>query len=350
MCEEVFNVIRRWQSDERLTALSEARICSAVIVPILRGLDWDIANPEEVWEQYPVEEIGTVDYALLIGNEPKVLVEVKRGGESLDRHQSQIRNYARIGGVSLATLTNGSTWQFYLPLQEGSWERARVGDVVFHDQNAAENTQKLVDLLSRENVSSENAIRNAENLQEKNRILEALPNAWEQLVNDMIPDLLAEKTQELCGHTPDQSTVEQFLSIHLQQVSVTPPPATREVTAPAPQRDSSDSSERTTCQAFEFRGDRHEVLSWRGMLVKLCEIIHNAHRDRFGEVLNLRGKGGAIYFSGDSIDFIAPKPINETGVFVEVSLSAKEIKKRARALINHFGYGESDLSYETRTS
>ena len=284
MCEEVINVIRRWQSDERLPALSEARICSAVIVPILRGLGWDVENPEEVWEQYPVEEIGTVDYALLIGNEPKVLVEVKRGGESLDRHQIQIRNYARIGGVSLATLTNGATWRFYLPLQGGSWERTRVGDVVFHDQNAAEITQRLIGLLSRENVNSENAIRNAKNLQEKNRILEALPKAWEQLVNDMIPDLLAERTQELCGHRPDQSTVEQFFSAHLQQIQITPhqfapapvPPLTPN---PSPELSPSGSVTRKKLVAFTFNGNRYEVTSWKGMLIRLCEIVHSAHRE-----------------------------------------------------------------------
>ena len=107
MHQQVLNVIERWQSDERLTTLEEARICSAVIEPILRGLGWDIGNPQEVWEQYSVEDIGTVDYALLIGDKPKVFVEVKRGGAQLKRHQSQLRNYARIGGVSLAVLTNG---------------------------------------------------------------------------------------------------------------------------------------------------------------------------------------------------------------------------------------------------
>ena len=346
MCEEVFNVIRRWQSDERLTALSEARICSAVIVPILRGLNWDIANPEEVWEQYPVEEIGTVDYALLIGNEPKVLVEVKRGGESLDRHQSQIRNYARIGGVSLATLTNGATWRFYLPLQEGSWERTRVGDVVFHDQNAVEITQRLVDLLGRENVNSGCAFQYAENLQERNRILEALPKAWEQLVDDTIPNLLAERTQELCGHRPDQSTVEQFLSVHLQQVSMTLPPAAREATVapePTPQPNPSGRSERTTCKAFTFCGNRYEVSDWRDMLVKLCELIHTAHSDRFEEVLNLRGNNP--YFSRNSSDLPTPRQIDGTDIFVNVS-HTRQIKQIAIRLITHFGYDENDLSCE----
>lgn len=350
MCEEVFNVIRRWQSDERLTTLSEARICSAVIVPILRGLDWDISNPEEVWEQYPVEEIGTVDYALLIGNEPKVLVEVKRGGESLDRHQSQIRNYARIGGVSLAILTNGATWRFYLPLQEGSWERTRVGDVVFHDQNAVEITQRLVDLLSRENVNSENAIRNAKNLQEKNRILEALPKAWEQLVNDEIPDLLMERTQELCGHKPDRNTVEQFLSSHLQQIQITPhhPPVSPLEPDPSPEPNPSDSVTGKKPVAFTFNGSRYEVSSWPKMIVKFCEIVHSAHSNRFDEVLNLRGRHGRTYFSKNRDELRKPRQISGTDIFVTAT-GQQSIKRIAEELIAHFGYDKSELSYGIRT-
>ena len=241
MHEQVLNVIERWQTDERLTTLEEARICSAVIEPILRGLGWDIGNPQEVWEQYSVEDIGTVDYALLIGDKPKVFVEVKRGGAQLKKHQSQLRNYARIGGVSLAILTNGATWWFYLPLQEGSWEQTRIGEVEFQDQNATEITQRLGDLLSRENVNSENAIQNAENLQKKNQILEALPKAWEQLVNNEIPNLLAAQAQELCGHKPSRNEVEQFLSAHLQPIPTTPHPSPPAPVAP-PEPDPSSKS------------------------------------------------------------------------------------------------------------
>ena len=352
MCEEVFNVIRRWQSDERLTALSEARICSAVIEPILRGLDWDITNPEEVWAQYPVEEIGTVDYALLIGNRPKVLVEVKRGGESLDRHQSQIRNYARIGGVSLATLTNGETWWFYLPLQAGNWEQTRVGDVVFHNQDAAEITQRLVDLLSRENASSENAIQNAENLQERNRILEALPKAWEQLVNDKIPNLLAEGTQELCGHKPSRNEVEQFLSAHLQQIQIAPATTAPELDAPPvpdvtlePERSDSNKEK---LEAFNFCGRRYEVSSWPKMIVKLCEIVHSAHNNRFDEVLNLRGRHGRTYFSKNRNELRKPLQISKTDIFVTAT-GQQSIKRIAEELIAHFGYNKNELSYKFRT-
>ena len=355
MHEQVLNVIERWQTDERLTTLEEARICSAVIEPILRGLGWDIGNPQEVWEQYSVEEIGTVDYALLIGDKPKVFVEVKRGGAQLKKHQSQLRNYARIGGVSLAILTNGATWWFYLPLQEGSWERTRIGEVEFQDQNATEITQRLGDLLSRENVSSENAIQNAENLQKRNQILEALPKAWEQLVNNKIPNLLAAQAQELCGHKPSRNEVEQFLSAHLQQIPITSPPTTPEsapspesatVSEPALRSNTSGTSERTTCEAFTLCGNRHEVSSWRDMIVKLCGIIHTTYRDRFDEVLNIRGNNP--YFSRNPDDLPVPKQIDGTDIFVNAS-HTRQIRPIAERLIAHFGYDKNDLSFETRT-
>ena len=347
MHQQVLNVIERWQSDERLTTLEEARICSAVIEPILRGLDWDIGNPQEVWEQYSVEDIGTVDYALLIGDKPKVFVEVKRGGAQLKKHQSQLRNYARIGGVSLAILTNGATWWFYLPLQEGSWERTRIGEVEFQDQNTAEIAQRLVDLLSRENVSSENAIQNAENLQKKNQILEALPKAWEQLVNNKIPNLLAAQAQELCGHKPSKNEVEQFLSSRLQQIQITPHPAPVPSLEPNPSLGLSPSGSVTGKKivGFTFDKRRYEVRTWREMIAKLCEIVHKAQSDRFDEILNLRGTRGKVYFSKDSSELHRPMQISGTDIFVTDLYPTKTIKQIARRLITHFGYDENDLVF-----
>ena len=345
MIDEVQSVIEKWQSDKRLTSLGEAKVQQVIVLPILRRLGWDPDDDHEVYLQYPVAD-GWVDYALLIGNAPKVFIEVKRGGESLEKHQEQLLNYSFKQGVKLAVLTNGATWWFYLPLQEGSWEQRKFHAAEFDKQNAAEIAQIFANLLSKENVSSGKAIENAEDLYKRHQILEALPKAWEQLVDDTIPNLLAERTQELCGHRPDQSTVEQFLSVHLQQVSMTLPPAAREATVapePTPQPNPSGRSERTTCKAFTFCGNRYEVSDWRDMLVKLCELIHTAHSDRFEEVLNLRGNNP--YFSRNSSDLPTPRQIDGTDIFVNVS-HTRQIKQIAIRLITHFGYDENDLSYE----
>ena len=176
-------------------------------------------------------------------------------------------------------------------------------------------------------------------------------------MNNEIPNLLAAQAQELCGHKPSMNEVEQFLSAHLQQIPITYPPATPEpapspesatVSEPALKPNPSGRSERTTCRAFTFCGNKHEVSSWRDMLVRLCEIVHKAQSNRFDEILNLSGPRGKVYFSKDSSELHRPMQISGTDIFV-TDLYPKTIKQTARQLITHFGYDENDLSFETRT-
>ena len=97
--------------------MSEADISLGVILRILDALNWSTYNPREVSPEYSVEN-RWVDYALLIGNTPQVFIEVKKGGEPLEKHQEQLLDYAFRQGVKVAILTNGVTWWFYLPLLE----------------------------------------------------------------------------------------------------------------------------------------------------------------------------------------------------------------------------------------
>ena len=348
MIDEVQSVIEKWQSDERLTSLDEAKVQQVVVLPILRGLGWNPDNDREVDPQYRVED-GKVDYALLIGSAVKVFIEAKNGGESLEKqtHQEQLLRYSFKRGVRIAVLTNGATWWFYLPLQEGSWEQRKFYAVEFDKQSGAEIAQKFVTLLSKANVSSGKAVQTAEDLYKRHQIAEALPKAWNQLVDDTIAGLLTTRAEELCGHKPDENEVHQFLS-KVRFPQITSHPSAPE---PAPRPDSRPSGPVTGKKptAFTFNGSKYEVTSWRGMLVRLCEVVHSAHRNRFEEVLSLRGKGGATYFSRDSNDFITPEQINETDIFVEINLGASSIRERAQALITHFGHDEGDLSYELRT-
>ena len=357
MHEQVLNVIGRWRSDERLTELGEAKVQQVIVLPILRRLGWDPDNDHEVYPQFPVAD-GWVDYALLIVNVPKVFIEVKRGGESLEKHQEQLLNYSFKQGVKLAALTNGATWWFYLPLQEGSWEQRKFHAVEFDKQNGEEIAQIFVDLLSKENVHSGKAIQNAENLYKRHQIAEALPKAWDQLVDDTIANLLTIRTEELCGHKPDKNEVNQFLSkMRLPQITShpsAPEPVPVPVSIPTPEpapapkpRDSDSSMKGKQVRGFTFLGTKYEVTSWRNILVNLCKIIHCSHRDRFWEVLNLRGRVKP-YFSRNPIDddFKEHKQIIGTDIYVDVNLNADQVEQRAKRLITHFGYSEDDLSLE----
>ncbi|MDE0042569.1 MAG: hypothetical protein OXT74_11085 [Candidatus Poribacteria bacterium] len=360
MVDEVRREIERIQgyiSNGRLTQFDEANTKATAIEPVLRELGWDVVDPDEVRREHSVGN-RSVDYALFCDDTLKVFIEAKNGGEPLERHQQQLLDYAFAEGVEIAVLTNGSTWWFYLPIRAVSWERRKVVTVELDQQDSTGTAQKLVDVISKEDVRSGKAIQNAE----RHQILETLPDVWNRLVSEPrspLVTLLAERTHRSCVREPDRNEVEQFLSGHLEQIQITPPPNTTESVAPPepnvvpepmPQQDSSGRSERTTCRAFTFCGNRHEVSSGISMLVRLCELVYSVQKSRFDEVLNLRATPRSKpWFSKNSKDFRKFKPIDKTGIVVDSDKTVAEIVVIAEKLITHFGYKKGDLSIETRT-
>jgi hypothetical protein len=353
----LFKVIEDLQSDKSLNSLSEADISLGVVLRILDVLSWSTYDRREVSPEYSVEN-RWVDYALLIGNTPQVFIEVKKGGESLERHQEQLLDYTFRHGVKIAALTNGATWWFYLPLREGSWKQRKFDTVEFHKQDTGEIAQKLADFLGRENVSSGKAVQNAEALYKKHRISATLPEAWNQLVSepdDLLIELLAEKTGKLCGHEPDENEVEQFLSAHLQNIKITSLLAPVE-SSPIPEPKPPDHKKGTKRKAFTvtkptaftFNGARHEVPSWKEMILKLCKILYADHADFEQRVLEMRGRKGRRFFSRNADDLNQGWEINGTGIYVDTCLSAKSAKRFAENLITKFGYGKGSLSFEER--
>lgn len=101
----------------------ETRTRMALIDPLLTVLGWDASDPALVMPEYKTRE-GMVDYALMKDDgKPWAFLEAKRLDESLEKHVSQIINYALTEGVSIAGLTDGDRWRIYdvfkpVPLHE----------------------------------------------------------------------------------------------------------------------------------------------------------------------------------------------------------------------------------------
>ena len=97
---------------------NEAQVKQAVILPVLRTLDWDDTDPEAFKPEYSVGR-GMVDYALLDRSKPLIFVEAKRIGALDAGGEEQLFGYASNRGVPLLVLTDGNRWDFYLSMAEG---------------------------------------------------------------------------------------------------------------------------------------------------------------------------------------------------------------------------------------
>jgi len=210
--------LKEVKGDNKVDSFDEAATKQTVILRILSLLGWNIYDRDEVYPEYSVG-VNKVDYALRHSGKNKVFIEVKRVGEDLDKHQAQLLKYSFEEGVQLSALTNGITWSFYLPLQEGNWEQRKFYTIDIRDQGSVDVMSKLLDYLSKECVIGGEAIEKAKSMlntrQKEYAISKALPIAWNRLMNepnDTLVDLVADHVEKLCGYRPDVSTVNNFLS------------------------------------------------------------------------------------------------------------------------------------------
>ena len=349
----MLRLINALKKDRRLLSFDEAATKQTVILRILKALGWDPFNIDEVYPEYSVGS-KRVDYALRHNGRNKVFIEVKKVNEDLEKHQEQLLNYSFQEGIKLAVLTNGISWWFYLPLREGSWEQRKFYTIEIYDQESEEIVKKFEEFLSKENVISDRAIENAENLyksrQKQYLIKETLPKAWKKIItepDELLVDLLADTTEKLCGYKPDNEMVEQFL------IRVSQGQPKREIPTPVKlpsgqiSRPYSGGYTGKSIVAFTFKGTKYHVRSWKEMLVKITNLILSAHREQFDKVLNLVGRKRP-YFTRNPNELRNPKRIDNTGIYVETNLSANSIVKLSKSIIMLFGYRENDISIEVR--
>ena len=216
---EVLKVLRNRLSTLG-TQLDEASTKQTIVLPVLQSLGWGIFDPEEVCPEFSVGN-RKVDYCLKLNGQSEVFIEVKRVTEDLDDHQEQLLEYAFRQGIALASLTNGVTWHFYLPMKKGSWTERKFYTIDLLTQEPEEVADRFRKILSKEQVESGLSVKYAEEIYKgklkEEAILEALPKAWNTIISgpdELLVDLLAEITEKTCGFKPEEGLVISFIRRH----------------------------------------------------------------------------------------------------------------------------------------
>jgi hypothetical protein len=217
MLESIKKFIERLKLNPRIHIFDEASTKQAIVLPLLGILGWCTYDVDEVVPEYQVES-RRVDYALRLNNTSEFFIEVKNTGEELDKYEEQLLDYSFRQGVQLGALTNGITWWFYLPTKKGSWKTRKFYTIDFLKQEIDDVSNKFIDLLSKDNVKTGQALTTAETiynsrLKEKT-LKDTIPEAWNTIVSEpdmLLVDLIAETTERLCGFKPEIDEVKTFM-------------------------------------------------------------------------------------------------------------------------------------------
>ena len=196
---------------------SETAVRQGIVDPLLRLLVWPTEDTEVVYPEYPVGT-GKVDYALCHpSTEPRVFIEAKQVG-NIEGAEEQLFGYDSRIRVPIAVLTDGQIWRFFHPTGEGTWQQRRVYDLDLITGNSNEIAECFNRYLHYEAICSGNALEavkgDYDNLVKQRKIEEGLPKAWHTLLqenDESLSQIVAEKTETLCGHRPSTEQVIAFL-------------------------------------------------------------------------------------------------------------------------------------------
>jgi len=197
---------------------NEQAISQGVVLRLLQELGWDTWDTALVWPEYQTGE-GRVDFALCCPpSRPAVFIEVKQPGRAEDAVR-QALEYAFHTGVPFVVLTDGKTWGFYLPAEQGSYEDRRVYKLDLFERPLSEATETLSRYLARPRIESGEALETARteyrSRHRRSQARTAIPEAWSELVekgNEDLVELLAGAVELKVGVRPDSSEVAEFLA------------------------------------------------------------------------------------------------------------------------------------------
>ena len=132
---------------------NEANTKALLIEPMLSALGWNTADVDEVEREYRVYDKTALDYALRVDGEPKLFVEAKAVGMSLDDKAfiSQTVNYANNEGVVWCVLSNGLAYRVYKTNEPVGMQDKLLFEMDLTEGSASEAAQAL-QLLSRDSL------------------------------------------------------------------------------------------------------------------------------------------------------------------------------------------------------
>lgn len=121
--EQVLSSLATRVKDHAGTMVTEEAVKTAVILPLLQGLGYDVFDPAQVIPEFTADAVGKkgekVDYAIKLDGEIAILIEAKSISVALEpKHLSQLYRYFSVTKAKFAILTNGRFFQFYSDLED----------------------------------------------------------------------------------------------------------------------------------------------------------------------------------------------------------------------------------------
>ena len=317
--------------------LNESTAKTAIVMPLLRALGWDTADPDEVHMEYRVATHlkGYADIALLAQDVPLILIETKAPHCSLEiaKHKAQVLEYCQMKQVQIGVLTNGLEWRIYY-LAVGADKNSSLAEIInLVDGKAQDSTKRLMKLLSRDSVSDKRALTHAKQSWHDS----ILSSLWKDLLAQGDKSLvmrLRKEVREKCQVIIPSDDVRKFIVARstlpdtVDGPPITPaatPQDKQEIIPPSPK------PEKSFHVRVRMFGVESEFKSLRETLINFTlQACHrsDAELGNLAQCLEAEGRRLIMVYSDERPPALrAPRRIGKTNYWLETNFSKADIKR-----------------------
>lgn len=122
--KETLEMLNKVVSENKDLIKNEESTKQFLILPFIRGLGYDIHNPQEVTPEFTADFYKNkekVDYAIYINGAPKIFLEAKSINTKINKNAPQLSRYfSTFPSVRLGILTNGLDYHFFTDLNNAN--------------------------------------------------------------------------------------------------------------------------------------------------------------------------------------------------------------------------------------
>jgi predicted type IV restriction endonuclease len=206
----------------RENILTEEATKTSLILPFIQVLGYDVFNPQELVPEY-IADVGIkkgekIDYAIMQGNDPIILIEAKCINEKLEKHDSQLYRYFGTTKAKFAILTNGMEYKLFTDLDEPN-KMDEKPFFTFNLLDLKDSQYYEIAKFRKNDFNIENVLNSASELKFTNAIKILLSKEWDDpsdeiikhILNDVYPGI---KTKKVIDSFRDivKKSMSQFIT------------------------------------------------------------------------------------------------------------------------------------------
>ncbi len=337
----VTEIMKKYRS---LYEQNEENVRYHIVNPILRSLDWNPENPEEVQPNVSTEG-GVPDYALIKNGKPVLFVEAKNLSVDIEQREimSQLARYTFSEGTKYGVLTNGAVWMLIRSFEEGTTLTERiVWKADLENEELPSVSRKLI-TISRSNVEQIEVL--VKKVQILDEIWQSFLDEPEEMIRALTPVIQSTILQGYPDYQFEDPEIQSFLRERIKEIApqmpeLEPgPSANRVAVAPVPSGEKRMSVEG---EVFQFRNYFEVLVNTGNWLIKKGKLRTSDCPVGIGRKRNLVNTQPKHKY-GD--DFRAPKRLSN-GLWIETHYNIAMIINYARRLLERFGYPPDTLVVE----